>query len=148
MYSVTDDAKAPGFPIQRSTDQRVLSPPRSLSQSATSFIASRCQGIHQMPFFCLRASHATRTNGTPMIPTHGTSTQHAMPLPPEHPSVSPGAAIRISRHFLPDVLKSTSIARCFVATLRVGSDRQKVCNLPQTSGVPDRPRDNRQCPPG
>ena len=44
-----DDPIGPGFPIRKSADQRVLSPPRSLSQSATSFIASRCQGIHQMP---------------------------------------------------------------------------------------------------
>ena len=63
MDSVTDDAKAPGCPIRRSAGQRVLSPHRSLSQSATSFIASLCQGIHQMPFSCLRALHATRTNG-------------------------------------------------------------------------------------
>jgi hypothetical protein len=39
-----------GFPIRTSWDQRVLSPPPSLSQSATSFIASCCQGIHQTPF--------------------------------------------------------------------------------------------------
>ena len=39
-----------GFPIRRSTDQRVLAPPRGLSQRATSFIASQCQGIHRMPF--------------------------------------------------------------------------------------------------
>ena len=45
-----DDPIGPGFPIRKSTDQRLLSPPRGLSQSATSFIASRCQGIHQMPF--------------------------------------------------------------------------------------------------
>lgn len=38
-----------GFPIRKSADQRVLAPPRSLSQPATSFIASRSQGIHQMP---------------------------------------------------------------------------------------------------
>ena len=38
-----------GFPIRRSADQRVLSPPHGLSQSATSFIASQRQGIHQMP---------------------------------------------------------------------------------------------------
>ena len=41
--------KAPGCPIRKSADQRLLSSPRSLSQSATSFIASQCQGIHQMP---------------------------------------------------------------------------------------------------
>ncbi len=41
--------RAVGFPIRRSADQRALAPPRGLSQRATSFIASRCQGIHQMP---------------------------------------------------------------------------------------------------
>ena len=39
-----------GFPIRKSMDQRVLSPPHGLSQSATSFIASYRQGIHQTPF--------------------------------------------------------------------------------------------------
>jgi hypothetical protein len=39
-----------GCPIRRSRDQRVLSPPPGLSQSATSFIASCRQGIHQTPF--------------------------------------------------------------------------------------------------
>jgi hypothetical protein len=49
MYSAGDDPKGPGFPIRKSTDQRVLAPPRGLSQRATSFIASVRQGIHQMP---------------------------------------------------------------------------------------------------
>ncbi len=40
-----------GCPIRKSTDQSLLSAPRSLSQSATSFIASQCQGIHEMPLF-------------------------------------------------------------------------------------------------
>lgn len=38
-----------GFPIRKSTDQRVLASPRGLSQPITSFIASQCQGIHKMP---------------------------------------------------------------------------------------------------
>jgi hypothetical protein len=38
-----------GFPIRISTDQSLLSAPRGFSQSATSFIASQCQGIHEMP---------------------------------------------------------------------------------------------------
>ena len=38
-----------GCPIRTSTDQRLLAAPRGFSQRATSFIASRCQGIHQMP---------------------------------------------------------------------------------------------------
>ena len=55
MDSAADTPKGVGFPIRRSTDQRVLSPPRGLSQSATSFIAFTRQGIHQMPFSRLRA---------------------------------------------------------------------------------------------
>jgi hypothetical protein len=41
---------AVGCPIRRSEDPRALAPPLGFSQRATSFIASRCQGIHQMPF--------------------------------------------------------------------------------------------------
>src|SRR3569832_2596409 len=40
-----------GFPIRRLPDQRVLAPPRYLSQLATSFIASLRQGIRQKPFY-------------------------------------------------------------------------------------------------
>jgi hypothetical protein len=39
-----------GCPIRRSRDQRSLASPPGFSQRATSFIASQCQGIHQMPF--------------------------------------------------------------------------------------------------
>jgi hypothetical protein len=38
----------PGCPIRRSTDS-LLPANRGLSQVTTSFIASRCQGIHRMP---------------------------------------------------------------------------------------------------
>jgi hypothetical protein len=38
-----------GYPIRKSTDQRVFAPPRGLSQRITSFIACACQGIHQLP---------------------------------------------------------------------------------------------------
>ena len=44
-----------GFPIQISSDQRMLPPPRSFSQGATSFVASYCLGIHQMLFSHLRS---------------------------------------------------------------------------------------------
>jgi hypothetical protein len=54
MYSVRDTACAVGFPIRKSSDQRLLPSPRRLSQGATSFIASWYQGIHQMPFSRLR----------------------------------------------------------------------------------------------
>jgi hypothetical protein len=52
MDSPQATACAVGCPIRRSEDQRALAPPLGFSQRATSFIASRCQGIHQMPFMC------------------------------------------------------------------------------------------------
>jgi hypothetical protein len=52
MDSLKDTPKGVGCPIRRSRDHRALAPPPSFSQRATSFIASRCQGIHQMPFSC------------------------------------------------------------------------------------------------
>ncbi len=51
-----------GCPIRRSADQRLLASPRGLSQRATSFIASQCQGIHQMPLKCL----ISRPHGHPL----------------------------------------------------------------------------------
>ena len=38
-----------GCPIRKSSDQSLLPTPRSLSQVATSFIVSLCQGIHLVP---------------------------------------------------------------------------------------------------
>ena len=49
MNSGEDRADARGFPIRRFTDQSLFAAPRNLSQRTTSFIASRCQGIHQTP---------------------------------------------------------------------------------------------------
>ena len=50
-----------GCPIRRFRDQRVLSPPPDLSQSATSFIASYRQGIDQTPFSRLIRSRRRKT---------------------------------------------------------------------------------------
>ena len=58
MDSDNDDPYGPGFPIRKSTDQSLLAAPRGFSQPTTSFIASRCQGIHQMP---LRRLIVTKT---------------------------------------------------------------------------------------
>lgn len=43
-----------GSPIRKSPDQRLLSPPRSLSQTSTSFIAFSSLGIHRMLLFPIR----------------------------------------------------------------------------------------------
>ena len=53
MDSDQDTARAVGCPIRRSRDQRSLASPPGFSQRATSFIASQCQGIHQMPLLAL-----------------------------------------------------------------------------------------------
>ena len=48
MYSAHDTwcSHQVGFPIRISPDHRLLAPPRSFSQLATSFFACSCQGIH------------------------------------------------------------------------------------------------------
>ena len=93
MDSPCDTACAVGCPIRRSEDPRALAPPLGFSQRATSFIASRCQGIHQMPFSCsptpspkaaLRAARGQRsedrdqTSSGPCspVPNPGTECKH------------------------------------------------------------------------
>jgi hypothetical protein len=67
MYSVWDTANAVGCPIRKFTDQCLLAAPHDLSQRATSFIASQCQGIHQMPLLRLidTISDAPRAGTSP-----------------------------------------------------------------------------------
>src|SRR3954470_24024378 len=60
MDSAGDTAEAVGCPIRKSTDQCLLAAPHGLSQRAASFIASQCQGIHQMPFRRLISTALTR----------------------------------------------------------------------------------------
>ena len=65
MYSAVDDPEGPGFPIGRFPDQSLLSTPRNLSQSATSFFASWRQGIHQMPLLRLIFSELSCAGRSP-----------------------------------------------------------------------------------
>src|SRR5919199_271100 len=48
-----------GCPIRRSPDHSLLAAPRGLSQPSTSFIGSRCQGIHRAPFLARRLDLST-----------------------------------------------------------------------------------------
>src|SRR6478609_6558886 len=61
MDSVDDTAEAVGCPIRKSTDHGLLAAPHGLSQRAASFIASQCQGIHQMPFRRLISTYECAT---------------------------------------------------------------------------------------
>src|SRR4051812_48975650 len=97
MDSVDDTAEAVGCPIRKSTDQGLLAAPHGLSQRAASFIASQCQGIHQMPFRRLISTYecATRrskpTRTLPPSPQPHPAKMHHMtqptllPLPEDKP---------------------------------------------------------------
>ena len=53
MYSCESTTRVVGSPIRISADQCLFTTPRSFSQCITSFFASDCQGIHQMPLLRL-----------------------------------------------------------------------------------------------
>ena len=83
MDSVRDTACAVGCPIRKSTDHSLLAAPHGLSQRATSFIASQCQGIHQMPFrrLILIQRYAPRAGTSPNA-HHTSPPQDALTLRP------------------------------------------------------------------
>src|SRR5437667_5900011 len=61
MYSAKGLQASPwrGCPIRTSPDQSLLAAPRGLSQPSTSFIGSRCQGIHRAPLLARRLDLST-----------------------------------------------------------------------------------------
>ena len=77
MDSDGDDPKGPGFPIRISTDQSSFAAPHGFSQRTTSFIASRCQGIHQTPL--RRLIDPTSNGQRPPATPFGTSPSAAAP---------------------------------------------------------------------
>ena len=81
----------PGFPIRISADQSLLATPRGFSQRATSFIASRCQGIHQVPL--RRLIPASRTAANP-----ARSPKRTAALPPRRKSQGTFSAQERSSH--------------------------------------------------
>ena len=52
-----------GCPIRTSADQSLLAAPRGLSQPSTSFIGSRCQGIHRAPLIARRLDRSIHQAG-------------------------------------------------------------------------------------
>ena len=76
-----------GCPIRKSTDQGLLAAPHGLSQRAASFIASQCQGIHQMPFRRLISSAFTRRVNRHIRMRHAQEKAHKGPTPARtHPA--------------------------------------------------------------
>ena len=78
-----------GFPIRTSGAQRPLTPRPGLSQCATSFIASRRQGIHQMPFVHSPAPARNPPRRAP-TPNLGENAPHGSA--PEASSIPPNVA--------------------------------------------------------
>ena len=82
MDSAWDTACAVGCPIRRSRDHRSLASPPGLSQRATSFIASQCQGIHQMPFIRASQRHTQRQTSPIFVARRGNPLSSAEPAKP------------------------------------------------------------------
>ena len=131
MNSVDDTAEAVGCPIRKSTDHGLLAAPHGLSQRAASFIASQCQGIHQMPFRRLISTNecATRRrkptrNYPPARTASGKDASHdptdALPLPEECPVGSSSVTYSLHMSKIPYPLASgylcslSRISRCQV----------------------------------
>jgi hypothetical protein len=132
-------AKAVGCPIRRSEDQQLLALPLGFSQRATSFIASRCQGIHQMPFSCCaRAQPQARGQAACRDQMSEVGCQRA-PLPATRPALafsdlrslisdlrnrrrhSPGRCSRIGLRIpmpRPDLIPPDDDRTCFTVTTR------------------------------
>ena len=76
-----------GCPIRKFPAQCLLAAPRNLSQRATSFIASQCQGIHQMPFRRLILTSCATRRSQPTGPVTGVPPDNdALPDPTSSPT--------------------------------------------------------------
>ena len=89
-----------GCPIRRSRDHRSLASPPGFSQRATSFIASQCQGIHQMPFNCSIQNTVSPPKGgttTPGTPPRTAANPKREPQPPPAPVLPAGSTASLAR---------------------------------------------------
>ncbi len=81
-----------GCPIRTPRDQRPLAAPPRFSQRATSFIASWCQGIHQMPFsYSNPHTQNPATNHSAAQP-RACSQRKNLAMHRNHPHPKPGAS--------------------------------------------------------
>src|SRR5437868_13445896 len=88
MYSDEDTPCGVGCPIRRPRDHRSLASPPGFSQRATSFIASQCQGIHQMPLLALDPKRNSK-GSTYGAPPHKTAAHRGKTLLPASAGCSP-----------------------------------------------------------
>ena len=122
-----------GFPIRKSTDQRVFAPPRSLSQRITSFIACACQGIHQLP---LRHLIVLIANAHPRLAprtvlAEKTSFSRSIRWPAVKPPIICGE-LSVPRDKSPILLRGTGEVRIdllFTMSCRTGGTPKRAANL-------------------
>ena len=116
MYSDNDDSKEPGFPIRISADQSLFATPHGFSQRTTSFIASRCQGIHQTPLRRLinPASNGQRPHDVAIMlasPSEPGPRQHCITqsAQPDGPHARPSANSLSGTHLGPGLARSYAL---------------------------------------
>ena len=101
-----------GFPIRISTDQSLFAAPRGFSQRTTSFIASRRQGIHQMPL--------RRLTRMTILTTHNGNHPH------RHRSIFPtGIASTYDNQNLPCTSRRTRVSNSCRALFRLLTSRDE-----------------------
>jgi hypothetical protein len=93
MDSEDDTRFRVGCPIRTPRDQRALASPPGFSQRAASFIASQCQGIHQMPFVLARSQRvpaaARRSSARTRSKRLGTPPRTGASPPPRPAQMTP-----------------------------------------------------------
>ena len=133
MYSVWGNMACPmlGFPIRRFPDQSLLTAPRNLSQSSTSFIGNIRLGIHLVPlstFLCIDltsncysqfllpsiknsiSSHKLLTFSASLVWAHSSTRKiHASGLHSNSWIVSLTSLSHSMRRFLPEVLSNMRV---------------------------------------
>ncbi len=110
-----------------------LPTPQGLSQAPTSFIGSRCQGIHHVPFI---ACHNTHTNSaTQSKPRHHCerTKHHTTPATPHHPTPQKQEANRRD----PRVLVAQQIAtKMLASTMEISNNTPRHHQRPASHGTP------------
>ena len=154
MNSDDGTLKRVGCPIRRFPDHSLLAAPQDFSQPVTSFFASRCQGIHQMPFRRLiqLSNHTQGTEGRSLpgkLPAHGRLPCHpCLPRSPQNGARSkhPTRAKSGGRHDHDQCQKSCSnVARLSAparARSRLAPDRGARHRCQQQKTPPQTPSDS------
>ena len=118
MYSCASLAEARGCPIRIFTDQSLFAAPHDFSQRTTSFIASQCQGIHQMLLSRLMLSLSMSIRGVPPRQTERTDTDLrktymcSICLPQSGQALRPTYASTISRWHQRKLASKSLHSRC------------------------------------